>query len=238
MPTPRLVTLALIIVLLAVALLGAAGVGYRQNLWTLPTAFAMIKWAAYLGIAGGILALLVMTVTRRVGRATLVLAVAFVVAAGTAWLPWSWKQRVGRVPPIHDVTTDTQDPPRFVAILPLRADAKNPATYGGDSVATLQRAGYPDIAPLHLALPPAAAFARARMAATEMGWVMVAADSADGRIEATATTRWFGFKDDVVIRVRPDGAGSLVDVRSVSRIGGSDVGTNAARIRAFVARVR
>jgi uncharacterized protein (DUF1499 family) len=65
----------------------------------------------------------------------------------------------------------------------------------------------------------------------------VAADSSAGRIEATATTPWFGFKDDVVIRVAPDPAGSRVDVRSVSRVGQSDVGTNARRIRAYLARL-
>jgi uncharacterized protein (DUF1499 family) len=81
------------------------------------------------------------------------------------------------------------------------------------------------------------AFRRAADAARAMGWEMVAADSAAGRVEATATTRWFGFKDDVVVRVRPDGAGSRIDVRSVSRVGGSDVGANAARIRAYLARV-
>jgi uncharacterized protein (DUF1499 family) len=70
-----------------------------------------------------------------------------------------------------------------------------------------------------------------------MGWELVAADSAAGRIEATATTRWFGFKDDVVVRIRPDAAGSRVDVRSVSRVGRSDVGANAERIRAYLRRV-
>ena len=94
------------------------------------------------------------------------------------------------------------------------------------------------LGPLILPLAPAEAFARARAAAEGMGWEMVAADSAAGRIEATATTAWFGFKDDVVIRVEPAQGGSRVDVRSVSRVGVSDVGTNAARIRAYLARLR
>ncbi len=68
-----------------------------------------------------------------------------------------------------------------------------------------------------------------------MGWKIVDENQAEGRIEATATTRWFGFKDDVVIRIAPSGGnGSRVDVRSVSRVGRSDVGTNARRIRAFL----
>ena len=88
---------------------------------------------------------------------------------------------------------------------------------------------------VHLA--PGPAFARALASARAMGWTLVAADSAAGRIEATATTSWFGFKDDIVIRVEPDPAGSRVDVRSVSRVGESDVGTNARRIRAYLARL-
>jgi uncharacterized protein (DUF1499 family) len=70
-----------------------------------------------------------------------------------------------------------------------------------------------------------------------MGWELVASDSAAGRIEATATTPWFGFKDDVVVRVRPDGSGSRIDVRSVSRVGKSDVGANAKRIRTYLADI-
>lgn len=235
--TSTLLIVTVLVVTLAVLLLALSGTGYRRELWELGTAFGMIRWAAYLGILGGLLALAGLVVARPVGRPTAVFAVALAAAALAAGLPWSWMQRARRVPPIHDITTDTQDPPQFVAVLPLRAGAKNPSEYGGDSVAVQQRAGYPDIAPVRLPLAPAAAFARARDAAGAMGWTMVAADSAAGRIEATATTRWFGFRDDVVVRVRPDGAGSRVDVRSLSRIGGSDVGTNAARIRAYVARL-
>ena len=82
------------------------------------------------------------------------------------------------------------------------------------------------------------AFIRAERAARAQGWEMVAVVPAEGRIEATETTRWFGFKDDVVIRVRPAAAGSRVDVRSVSRVGRGDVGTNARRVRAFLEALR
>lgn len=234
----RLATLALALALAGLLLLAASGLGYRQGMWSLPVAFTTLKWAAYLGAAGGLAALVGMFTARPVGRATAPFVLAFLLAVAAAGIPWSLKRHAGLVPPIHDISTDTKDPPPFVAVLPLRATAKNPAAYGGDSIAALQHAGYPDIAPVHLALPRDAAFQRAHDAATAMGWETVAVDSASGRIEATATTRWFGFKDDVVIRVRSDGDGSRVDVRSVSRIGGSDVGTNAARIRDYVARLR
>jgi uncharacterized protein (DUF1499 family) len=89
--------------------------------------------------------------------------------------------------------------------------------------------------PLTLELPPPAAFNRALDAARRMGWDIVAADNRAGRIEATATTIWFAFKDDVVIRVTPSANGSRIDVRSLSRVGKGDLGTNARRVRAYLA---
>jgi uncharacterized protein (DUF1499 family) len=166
-----------------------------------------------------------------------VLLAAFAAAAIAVGLPWMFMQRARSAPPIHDITTDPSDPPAFVAVLPLRVGASNPATYGGPEVAAQQARAYPDIRPSRLAVPPGAAFARALAAARAMGWDIVAADTGAGRIEATATTRWFGFKDDVVVRVRPDGAGSRVDVRSASRVGKGDVGTNARRVRAYLERL-
>ena len=145
---------------------------------------------------------------------------------------------IGGAPPIHDISTDTSDPPLFVDVLPLRAGARNSAAYGGSRVAELQKAAYPDIVPVDLAIAPGEVFTRALAAAKAMGWALVAADSATGRIEATATTRVFRFKDDVVIRIRPHNGGSRCDVRSVSRIGGSDLGKNASRIREFITRLR
>lgn len=233
----RLALLTLVIATGALLLLFASGVGYQQETWSLKVAFTMVRWAAYIGIATSLLALVGIALARPVGRTTAMFGAALVIAGATAFVPWRWKQVASSVPPIHDVTTDTQDPPRFVAILPLRATAKNSAEYGGDSVAALQKQGYPDLKTVTFPQPASEMFARVRTAAVRMGWELVAADSASGRVEATATTKWFGFKDDVVVRVRSEGTGSRVDVRSVSRVGGSDVGTNAARIRAFLAQL-
>jgi uncharacterized protein (DUF1499 family) len=149
-------------------------------------------------------------------------------------VPWSYLRAAQRVPPIHDITTDTGNPPAFVAILPLRADASNPPEYGGEEVAAQQRAAYPAIQPVSTALPPDQAFEEARATAQDQGWEIVAAVPAEGRIEATDTTFWWGFKDDVVIRIAPEASGSRVDIRSKSRVGIGDVGTNAARIEAFL----
>jgi uncharacterized protein (DUF1499 family) len=141
--------------------------------------------------------------------------------------------------PIHDVSTATANPPQFVAVLPLRAAAKAANTTDYDAkTAQLQKETYPDIGPLHLDAPPAQAFDRSLAAARGMGWEIVASDPAQGRIEATATTFWFGFKDDIVVRIAAEGAGSRLDVRSLSRIGKSDVGANARRIRDYLAKVK
>lgn len=238
MRSTRTAVIVLIVAAAATVMLGLSGIGYQQELWSLRTAFAIVKWSAYLGIVTGLVALAGLIAARRERTAVLSYVAALLLCVVTAALPWSWQRKAKSVPPIHDITTDTQEPPAFVAVLPLRAMAKNPTEYGGDSVASLQRAAYPDVIPVRLSVPPAVAFAKVRAAASTMRWELAAVDSAAGRLEATATTRWFGFKDDVVVRVRPDGTGSRVDVRSLSRIGGSDVGTNAERIRAFVARLK
>ena len=116
----------------------------------------------------------------------------------------------------------------------MRTGSPNPIEYEGESISKQQRAAYPDVQPARLAVPPDAAFERALSAARELGWQIVAAVPSEGRIEATDTTRWFGFKDDIVVRVTSSGTGSRVDVRSVSRLGKGDLGKNAARIRAYL----
>jgi uncharacterized protein (DUF1499 family) len=228
---------------LALAGLGAfllflAGTGTRLGLWSFGTGFTVLRWAAYIGVAAALLALIFLLVLRPRGGVLAILATALVIGTVTFALPWQQRRAARNVPPIHDITTDLGNPPEFVAILPLRADAPNSAIYEGEEIAAQQRAAYPDIQPLLLEMPSGAVFSRALDAARGMGWEVVSADSGLGRIEATATTRWFGFKDDVIVRITPDGSRTRVDVRSVSRVGRSDVGANAARIRKYVARLQ
>ncbi|TDJ44234.1 MAG: DUF1499 domain-containing protein [Gammaproteobacteria bacterium] len=141
-------------------------------------------------------------------------------------------------PPIHDISTDVENPPLFVAIVPLRGADSNPAEYLDDGTAGQQLKAYPDIVTLHLDRPAAEVFAAAEGIVTELGWALVAADLEAGLIEATASTYWFGFKDDVVIRVQREADTTLVDVRSKSRIGRGDMGANAARVRTFLQALR
>jgi Protein of unknown function (DUF1499) len=140
----------------------------------------------------------------------------------------------GNYPSTHNISTDTYNPPEFIAAYELRGSESNPLVYT-EEVAELQRTGYSDLASLHSDLPSGEAFIRSRAIANKLGWNIHESDITGGHIEAVDTTFWFGFKDDIVIRVLPNGSGSVIDLRSVSRIGGSDHGANAARIRKFIA---
>jgi uncharacterized protein (DUF1499 family) len=229
----KLSLLPLLVALLAAALLLFAGPGTRLGLWEFGTGFLLMRWAFFAGAAAATLALVLLLIpkTRR-GRVA-VLVPAMLIGAVTAWVPWNGLQTVRALPFIHDISTDTENPPEFVAVLPLRANAANPPDYGGEEIAAQQREAYPDIQPVILALPPEEVFEAALATARAQGWEIVAAVPAEGRIEATATTFWFGFKDDVVLRISADHGGTRLDIRSKSRVGRSDVGANAARIRAF-----
>lgn len=140
----------------------------------------------------------------------------------------------GRVPTINDITTDTNDPPAFVAAAEREANAGRDLSYPGASFAEQQRKGYPDLAPLRLEVVKVVAVQRAWNTAESLGWEITSTNPVGGTIEATETTRVFRFVDDIVIRVRADGATSVIDVRSKSRDGRGDIGANAARIRAFL----
>lgn len=229
--------LPLFIALTAFAALALSGIGVRQGWWTVRLGFQILEWSAYGGLAAAACAVIIMVIPKlRIGT-VMVLVLSIVIGLLTGYVPWQERQQARALPKIHDISTDLTNPPLFVKILPLRASAPNPATYGGLEVAAAQKTGYPDIQPRDFTLAPTAAFASAITAAKSMGWEIVDADASKGVIEATATTLWFGFKDDVVIRITPTAAGSRVDMRSVSRVGRSDVGANAARIRKFFAKL-
>lgn len=136
-------------------------------------------------------------------------------------------------PPIHDVTTDTINPPEFLVLDDNRPGARNSLVYGGEEIAVQQQAAFPDIAPILSDLSPADAFAESLATAQTMGWEIVVQDVDALRYEATARTLLYRFVDDIVVLVTPVGESSRIDIRSVSRVGRGDRGVNAARIRAF-----
>jgi uncharacterized protein (DUF1499 family) len=229
--------------ILALILLGAAPLGWRAGWWHFRFAFGwLMAYSAYAAIAALVVCLLTIALgwSRLDGRTFAATCAALVLAAVLAYVPWQFDRTRKTVPRIHDITTDTEHPPDFIAALPARAaEQANPVQYEGPEVARQQKAAYPDVVPLEAALPPAEAFERALEAANAMrGWTIIDTDPAGGRIEANQSSRWFHFTDDVVIRVVPAGAGSRIDVRSVSRQGRSDFGVNAKRIRAYMAALK
>lgn len=137
------------------------------------------------------------------------------------------------LPAINDITTDFEAPPAFLAI--------EAPPYPAGFIST-QREAYTDLETAEFAAPPDVLFERALNAALDLGWRIVAnsppGPGSDGRLEAVATTKFMRFKDDVVVRLRSDGTGTLIDLRSRSRIGTHDLGTNAARIRTFLERLQ
>ena len=215
-----------------------AGPGYRLGILDLGAGIQTIRWAATGAAVVLIVALVgaVMARRRRVKRAVVIFLAAGAVGFLTSVPPTLLWFRVQSLPHIHDISTDMENPPRYVAVLPLRKGAGNSTEYT-TAVAAQQRQGYPDIAPVVLEMAAPQAFERAERAARSMGWEIVAVEPGELRIEATATTFLFGFKDDIVIRVEPKGSGSRIDMRSLSRVGGSDFGVNAGRIRAFMQKL-
>jgi hypothetical protein len=175
--------------------------------------------------------------TRRGGRLrrwlTVLVAVLLVAAGGLALA-----RGMGWIVMIHDISTDLSDPPAFEAILPLRGDVPNPAAYDGPATAAEQRRTYPELGPLTVSEPVPQALSAAVAAGQGMGWDIVAVDETRGRLEAVATTRLLRFKDDIVVRMRSEASGTRIDVRSKSRVGRSDLGANARRIRAFLDALR
>ncbi len=221
----------------AFVMLIASGPGTRLGIWPWGTGLSLVKWAAYTGMAGavGAVALLVLLVMPRWRQRPWVPLVALCFALVAFVPPLILLENAKKTANIHDVTTDPFDPPVFNALLPVRKQSPNGADYGGVEVAKVQQKAYPDIKSLVVKTPPAETVQKAIDAARGRGWEIVSTDTPTGRVEATDTTTWFGFKDDIVVRVRPEATGgSRVDVRSVSRVGGGDVGANAKRIREFL----
>ena len=139
------------------------------------------------------------------------------------------------LPMIHNITTDLKDPPTFTVAPTLATRVADNSLEYDVHDAPLQAAAYPDVRTLATAEDPAHAFEHAKAIATKLGWEIYSADTVAGNIEAVDTTRLWGFKDDIVIRIRARGTGSIVDLRSVSRVGHGDMGANAKRIRKFIA---
>lgn len=231
--------LGLALAVLSLMAVGISGLGYRLGVWSYKTGISIVKCAGYSSIVTVVVCLMGVVLWKmNVFAAGLTGAlIGLIIGCGVLLLTLKWKLSLDSLPYIHDITTDTENPPQFLAILPLRANAENSAEYGGPDIARQQLDAYPDVQPIVVTEPTHVAFTRALQAAQDMGWKIVDSSPQSMRIEATATTLWFGFHDDVVVRITPVPTGSRIDARSVSRVGKSDLGTNARRIEAYLTRI-
>jgi uncharacterized protein (DUF1499 family) len=219
------------------ALVVVAPVLHRVGVLPLGPALLAVPVGMLVSLIALLLAAMVLIGGRPMPSGRTIVVGAALAAALTGLLPVILALPGLRAPAIHDITTDTGAPPQFDAVVALRADAPNSLEYGGAEVAAMQREGYPDLDTLVVGIAPAQVVEHARDVASDMGWQIVAADASAGRLEASDTTFWFGFTDDIVVRARAVDDGTAVDVRSVSRVGVSDLGANARRVRVFLERL-
>lgn len=236
-------TLACLAGVAALAALWVAAWGYREGRWDYGFALLTIsRYAALAGAGAVVVGLIGLGASLPGGarRGAVISLVGIVAGGAAAGLIGERYATVRASPFIHDISTDLEDPPAFLALLERRSaeGASNPPGHPGAEVALQQRAGYPGVRPLAVVAPPAETFEHALALAEDSGWEIVAADPAALRIEAVDTSRFYEFKDDIVIRIAPRAGGSKVDMRSKSRVGRSDVGVNAARIERFLAALR
>lgn len=225
-----------------------AGLGSGWGMWEFRFGFQLLLIAFVIALLAIVTGVGVGMWARRKGRVAprpLRWAGMAMSAALALWL-LSFAYTARTVPAIHDVSTDLADPPQFKT-LALRKDyldqipgADDPEMRGMNPLqrwAAIHAKAYGDIRSVRIEMPVADAVAKAERLAQVRGWDIAVVDPVEGRVEATDTTRFFKFKDDVVVRVRPaeNGRGSIVDMRSISRVGVSDLGVNAKRVRSFLA---
>jgi len=217
-----------------------AGLGSAQGWWPFGAGLKALRYLFFIALAGALLGLFARFRRR---EKHMMAAIAILLGLAFAGYLFSLYRVANSVPAIHDASTDLVDPPAFIT-LPLRKDnldaIPDEGRPGWKAIPPIERwralsaEAYPDLKPVQLAMPPAEAIKKAEALVKERGWVIASVNPQAGHLEATATTRFFRFKDDVVIRARPDPGGSIVDMRSVSRVGRSDLGMNAKRVRKFM----
>ncbi|MFZ2490543.1 MAG: DUF1499 domain-containing protein [Thermoanaerobaculia bacterium] len=229
-------TVAMSLTVVGILLMAGSGPGTRWAWWNFRVGLLLFAGSGVVGLIAAVTGGVAWWRAPVPSQGNWMSALPVVIGLSLFLLPL-WKLlAVRQTPPIHDVTTDLADPPRFSSVVPLRGG--DPKGIDQRTVSMHQNA-YRDLAPVVLPFPPDRAFARAIETARAMDWHIVSQRPEDGMIEATDTTRWFGFRDDVAIRIRPLlGDQTRIDVRSTSRVGVGDAGQNARRIRAFLQRLR
>ena len=239
--------IVLILAILAVVSFFGAALGGGIGLWHWKAGLSALPWTGLMAVIALAAAIIAFVLDRRKGRKTIWprLGLGLLIAVGFLGFVTSYAMKIATLPAIHDITTDLADPPRFSA-LTLRADNWDniPGADDGDMRgmnprqrwATVHQDAYSDIRSVRIDQPVAKVIEKARRLAESRGWKIAGIDAASGRLEATDTVSLFRFKDDVVVRARPaeNGSASIIDMRSVSRVGVHDLGVNAKRVREFL----
>jgi uncharacterized protein (DUF1499 family) len=226
----HLAVFSLVATIVSVIVVRFGFLDFKPALATFFGALACAGLSILVGLAG--FAAIWQNGSRGMARILVALLIDTALLAYPAYLAWQYR----KLPAIYDITTDPIDPPRFEALARLRTgDGANPAVYAGLYSAERQRAAYPDVEPVSLDVPVQKAYEIAAHIVNRRKWLVIDERAPQppqriGRIEAVARTPIMGFREDVAIRIAPDGDGSRVDIRSSSRYFGHDLGSNAARI--------
>lgn len=234
----RLIAWGAILSLVGAIAVILSGYGYQWGWWHFSVGFKIIPWGTGMTIIGGIMALIgYIRFEERIKNYSIAAFVGMTLSLGALINIGYWYAEVQKgYPPIHDISTNTLNPPQFEAVVPLRADAPNSLEYDHSETPPAQKAFYPDIETLMVSMSYDETYDRALATARKMPWEIVGENKKEGRIEAYEKLPWFGFIDDVVIKVDTTDSGSKIDMRSVSRLGRGDLGVNAKRIRAYFKR--
>ncbi len=229
------ILLALAIVCLASAIGGAFLHKFGMTPFGVSSTLVMTAFALSVLVAVAAVVSLFVAIVKRQPYGIFTMFVAFLICFGLAGYAAILYNKSTTYPFVHNISTDLEDPPMFSsALLARRGETSNPVEID-DGTKELHQGAYDDIKSLVLHTDLSFTFTTALELVEDRGWEIVTQDSQAGSIEATASTFWFGFKDDVAIRLRSNSetGTTTVDMHSVSRFGGSDLGANAARIRAF-----
>lgn len=229
------------IVLVALITSVLAGFGSKWEWWHFRDGFVILKYGVFIAIFG--LATTSVVVFYFITESKNLMYVSFVAMAVSVFIiitPVRYSNKMQKYPMIHEITTDIGDPPLFTTLAPIRTGATNSAEYDvmhGDRL--VQMENYNDIRTLLIKFDKKEGFDIAYKIAKDMGWDIVYSNRTEGAIEAIDTTFWFGFKDDVSVRIRRSGPENIkVDMRSLSRVGRGDAGKNAERVREFLSKVK
>lgn len=214
------------------------GLGTRAGIWSYGIGVLLTPVGLLMGITGLLLGLITFLRQRKTGERLMLAAYGSGISMLATLNLGAIMFAVLTTPPIHNISTDIEDPPRFTAAVSLRGEDANPLDYDSEVIGPIQREAYPELGPVVMALTRDQMYEQVRQALIDMGLELVREDPGQGEIEAVASTFWFDFKDDLIVRLREVDGGTRMDIRSVSRVGIVDLGANAERILEVIGRVQ